>query len=60
MLVGCSRQRARSWRSPRVRGLLLGERDFTVSGVLLDEVVYVWDDLADLLPKRHRQRYADY
>ena len=33
----------------RVGGVLLGEREFDDSGVLLDEVVYVWDDLACLL-----------
>lgn len=32
----------------RIGGTLLGERTFDDSGVLLDEVVYVWDDAACL------------
>ena len=37
----------------RVGGVLLGNRDFDDSGVLLDEVVYVWDDLPSLLLGEH-------
>ena len=32
-----------------VGGALLGERDVNDSGVLLNEVVFVWDDLTCLL-----------
>lgn len=32
-----------------VGGVLLGERSFDDSGVLLDEVVYVWEDLPSML-----------
>ena len=55
LVVGvlAANQPARSFYE-RVGGQLLGERKFDDSGVLLDEVVYVWEDLDSLLTRpRH-------